>query len=279
MTTLTGSALLALAVARGFLSAEAAWRAAHVDEDFQVGRRAWDAEAMTRRETRGRQSRRPVSSWRRANFCHAGPARRGFSGSPLETGEPTAHEGHPRPPTTPAGSAPVSAAARSVRISAARQGETTARERIELLLDHDFFEEFDMFVEHRCVRLRDGGDHGPWRRGGHRVGHRQRPYGFVFAKDFTVFGGSRSETHAQKITKIQDMAVKNGGSHRRAVRRGRCPHPGGRRGARRLWRSVSAQRARLRVIPQISVIMGPCAGGDVYSPAMTDFIFMVRDTS
>ena len=102
---------------------------------------------------------------------------------------------------------------------------------------------------------------------------------YVFAKDFTVFGGSLSETHAQKITKIQDMAVKN-----------RAPIVGlFDAGGARIQEGVAAlggygevfQRNVLAsgVIPQISLIMGPCAGGDVYSPAMTDFIFMVRDTS
>ena len=102
---------------------------------------------------------------------------------------------------------------------------------------------------------------------------------YVFAKDFTVFGGSLSETHAQKITKIQDMAVKN-----------RAPIIGlFDAGGARIQEGVAAlggygevfQRNVLAsgVIPQISLIMGPCAGGDVYSPAMTDFIFMVRDTS
>ena len=102
---------------------------------------------------------------------------------------------------------------------------------------------------------------------------------FVFAKDFTVFGGSLSEAHAEKITKIQDMALKNG-----------APIIGlYDAGGARIQEGVAAlggyaevfQRNVLAsgVIPQISVIMGPCAGGDVYSPAMTDFIFMVRDTS
>ena len=102
---------------------------------------------------------------------------------------------------------------------------------------------------------------------------------YVFAKDFTVFGGSLSESHARKITKIQDMALQN-----------RAPIIGlFDAGGARIQEGVNAlggygevfQRNVLAsgVIPQISVIMGPCAGGDVYSPAMTDFIFMVRDTS
>jgi propionyl-CoA carboxylase beta chain len=167
---------------------------------------------------------------------------------------------------------------RASRRSTSR-GKLTARERIELLLDKDSFEEFDMFVEHRCPI-------SAWRRpkipgdgvvtGWGTVNGRTV---FVFAKDFTVFGGSLSETHAQKIIKIQDMALKM-----------RAPIIGlFDAGGARIQEGVAAlggygevfQRnvQASGVIPQISVIMGPCAGGDVYSPAMTDFIFMVRDTS
>ena len=159
------------------------------------------------------------------------------------------------------------------------KGKLTARERIELLLDHDLFEEFDMFVEHRCddfgmaaTKIPGDGVVTGWGTVNGRTV-------FVFAKDFTVFGGSLSETHAQKITKIQDMALKN-----------RAPIVGlFDAGGARIQEGVAAlggygevfQRNVLAsgVIPQISLIMGPCAGGDVYSPAMTDFIFMVRNTS
>ena len=159
------------------------------------------------------------------------------------------------------------------------KGKLTARERIELLLDRGSFEEFDMFVEHRCDDFGmektkfpgDGVVTGWGTVNGRSI--------FVFAKDFTVFGGSLSEAHAQKITKIQDMALKN-----------RTPIIGlFDAGGARIQEGVAAlggygevfQRNVLAsgVIPQISVIMGPCAGGDVYSPAMTDFIFMVRGTS
>ena len=159
------------------------------------------------------------------------------------------------------------------------KGKLTARERIDLLLDRDSFEEFDMFVEHRCTDFGmqdekmpgDGVVTGWGTVNGRTV--------FVFAKDFTVFGGSLSEEHAKKITKIQDMAIKN-----------RAPIVGlFDAGGARIQEGVAAlggygevfQRNVLAsgVIPQISVIMGPCAGGDVYSPAMTDFIFMVKDTS
>jgi len=166
------------------------------------------------------------------------------------------------------------------RISAQHaKGKLTARERIELLLDAGSFEEFDAFVAHRAVdfgmeKTRIAGDGvvtGWGTVNGRKI--------FVFAKDFTVFGGSLSETHAAKINKIQDMALKN-----------RAPIIGlFDAGGARIQEGVAAlggygevfRRNVLAsgVIPQISLIMGPCAGGDVYSPAMTDFIFMVRDTS
>jgi propionyl-CoA carboxylase beta subunit len=160
-----------------------------------------------------------------------------------------------------------------------KRGKLTARERIELLLDKGSFEEFDMFVEHRSDEFGmektkipgDGVVTGWGTVNGRAV--------FLFAKDFTVFGGSLSETHAQKMMKIQDMAM-----------RARAPIVGlFDAGGARIQEGVAAlggygevfKRNVLAsgVIPQISVIMGPCAGGDVYSPAMTDFIFMVKDTS
>jgi len=159
------------------------------------------------------------------------------------------------------------------------RGKLTARERVELLLDKGSFEEFDMFVEHRSSDFGmekqkipgDGVVTGWGTVNGRTV--------FLFAKDFTVFGGSLSETHAQKIIKVQDAAMKA-----RAPIIGLFDAGGARiqEGVASLGgygevfkRNVIASG----VIPQISVIMGPCAGGDVYSPAMTDFIFMVRDTS
>ncbi|GJD48837.1 Propionyl-CoA carboxylase beta chain [Methylobacterium crusticola] len=160
-----------------------------------------------------------------------------------------------------------------------RRGKLTARERVELLLDSGSFEEFDMFVQHRSIDFGmerqkipgDGVITGWGTINGRTV--------FVFSKDFTVFGGSLSEAHAQKIIKVQDMALKM-----RAPIIGLFDAGGARiqEGVAALGgygevfkRNVTASG----VIPQISVIMGPCAGGDVYSPAMTDFIFMVRDTS
>src|SRR5687768_2123415 len=160
-----------------------------------------------------------------------------------------------------------------------KRGKLTARERIELLMDENSFEEFDTFVEHTCTdfgmeKQRTPGDGvvTGWGTINGRVV-------YVFAKDFTVMGGSLSGSHARKMTKIQDMALKN-----------RAPIIGlFDAGGARIQEGVDAlggygevfQRNVLAsgVIPQISVIMGPCAGGDVYSPAMTDFIFMVRGTS
>src|SRR5208282_5907186 len=160
-----------------------------------------------------------------------------------------------------------------------KRGKLTARERIQLLLDDGSFEEYDMFVEHRCIdfgmeesKIPGDGVVTGWGTINGRVT-------YVFAKDFTVFGGSLSEAHAQKITKVQDMALRN-----------RAPIIGlFDAGGARIQEGVAAlggygevfQRNVLAsgVIPQISLIMGPCAGGDVYSPAMTDFIFMVKDTS
>ncbi|MFN8830019.1 MAG: acyl-CoA carboxylase subunit beta [Labrys sp. (in: a-proteobacteria)] len=159
------------------------------------------------------------------------------------------------------------------------KGKLTARERIELLLDEGSFEEFDSFVEHRAVdfgmaknRIAGDGVVTGWGTvNGRKV--------FLFAKDFTVFGGSLSEAHAQKINKIQDLALRN-----RAPIIGLFDAGGARiqEGVAALGGYGEVFRRNVMasgVIPQISVIMGPCAGGDVYSPAMTDFIFMVRDTS
>ena len=159
------------------------------------------------------------------------------------------------------------------------RGKLTARERLELLMDKGSFEEFDMFVEHRSAEF--GMDRSKIPGDGVVTGWGSvnGRTAFAFAKDFTVFGGSLSEAHAQKITKIQDLAM-----------RARAPIIGlFDAGGARIQEGVAAlggygevfRRNVLAsgVIPQISVIMGPCAGGDVYSPAMTDFIFMVRDTS
>jgi propionyl-CoA carboxylase beta chain len=159
------------------------------------------------------------------------------------------------------------------------KGKLTARERIDLLLDDDSFEEFDMFVAHRCTDFDMGADRPAGDgvvTGWGTINGRQV---YVFSQDFTVFGGSLSETHAAKICKIMDMAIQNG-----------APVIGlNDSGGARIQEGVASlagyadvfQRNILAsgVVPQISVIMGPCAGGAVYSPAMTDFIFMVKDSS
>jgi propionyl-CoA carboxylase beta chain len=159
------------------------------------------------------------------------------------------------------------------------KGKLTARERVELLLDDGSFEEFDMFVAHRCTDFgmekdRPAGDGvvtGWGTINGRLV--------YVFSQDFTVMGGSVSETHGQKICKIMDMAVQNG-----------APIIGiNDSGGARIQEGVASLAAygevfqrnitASGVVPQSSLIMGPTAGGAVYSPAMTDFIFMVKDSS
>ena len=159
------------------------------------------------------------------------------------------------------------------------RGKLTARERVHLLLDEGSFEEFDMFVTHRCI------DFGM---------EQQKPTGdgvvtgwgtingrlvYVFSQDFTVLGGSVSTTHAKKICKIMDLAVQNGApiigindSGGARIQEGVDSLAGY---GEIFQRNIEASG----VVPQISVIMGPCAGGAVYSPAMTDFIFMVKDSS
>src|SRR3984957_7701414 len=159
------------------------------------------------------------------------------------------------------------------------KGKLTARERIDVLLDEGSFEEFDMFVEHRShdfgmqdQRVPGDGVVTGWGTINGRVT-------YVFSKDFTVFGGSLSEAHAEKIVKVQEMAGRNG-----APIIGLFDAGGARiqEGVDSLagYADIFLQNVLFSgVIPQISVIMGPCAGGDVYSPAMTDFIFMVKDTA
>ncbi len=159
------------------------------------------------------------------------------------------------------------------------KGKLTARERIEVLLDENSFEEYDMFVTHRCTDfgMQDNKISGDGVVTGWGTIHGRLAY--VFSQDFTVLGGSLSETHAAKICKVMDMAMKNG-----------APVIGiNDSGGARIQEGVASlggyadvfQKNVLAsgVIPQISLIMGPCAGGAVYSPAMTDFIFMVRDSS
>jgi propionyl-CoA carboxylase beta chain len=159
------------------------------------------------------------------------------------------------------------------------RGKLAARERIDLLLDEGSFEEFDMFVTHRCTdfgmeKSKPAGDGVVT--GWGTVNGRQV---YVFSQDFTVLGGSVSATHAAKICKIMDMAVENGApvigindSGGARIQEGVDSLAG--------YGEVFERNIRASgVVPQISVIMGPCAGGAVYSPAMTDFIFMVKDSS
>src|SRR5205809_1624385 len=159
------------------------------------------------------------------------------------------------------------------------EGKLSARERIALLLDKDSFEEVDKFVAHRCLDFGmqeqqypgDGVVSGYGRVDGRLV--------YVFAQDFTVFGGSLSETNAQKICKVMDLAVKMG-----------APVVGlNDSGGARIQEGVASlggyadifvrNTLASGVVPQISAIMGPCAGGAVYSPAITDFNVMVKDTA
>src|SRR5512139_4138929 len=159
------------------------------------------------------------------------------------------------------------------------KGKLAARERIELLLDPDSFEEWDTFVEHRCNDFGMGEQKIPG--DGVVTGHGtiNGRLVFLFSQDFTVFGGSLSEAHAEKICKIMDQAMKVGApviglndSGGARIQEGVASLAGY---AEVFQRNVLASG----VVPQISVIMGPCAGGAVYSPAMTDFIFMVKDSS
>jgi propionyl-CoA carboxylase beta chain len=159
------------------------------------------------------------------------------------------------------------------------KGKLSARERLEVLLDPDSFEEYDMFVEHRATHFGMEKKHFPG--DGCVTGHgtiHGRPV-FVYSQDFTVLGGSLSETNAKKICKIMDMAMRTG-----------TPVIGlNDSGGARIQEGVDSlagygeifQRNVLAsgVIPQISMIMGPCAGGAVYSPALTDFTFMVGGSS
>ncbi len=159
------------------------------------------------------------------------------------------------------------------------KGRLTARERLDVLLDEDSFEELDMFVEHNCADFGMDATHVPGDGVVTGSGTINGRLVFVFSQDFTVFGGSLSERHAQKICKIMDMALKVGApviglndSGGARIQEGVASLGGY---AEVFQRNVHASG----VIPQISLIMGPCAGGAVYSPAMTDFIFMVKDSS
>lgn len=159
------------------------------------------------------------------------------------------------------------------------KGKLTARERIETLLDEGSFEEFDMFVTHRCTNF--GIDKTKFLGDGVVTGHGtiDGRVVYVFAQDFTVFGGSLSETFAQKICKVMDMAMKVGApviglndSGGARIQEGVTSLAGY---AEIFQRNIMASG----VIPQLSAIFGPCAGGAVYSPALTDFIVMSKGSS
>ena len=166
------------------------------------------------------------------------------------------------------------------RIDAQHQkGKLTARERIELLLDRDTFEEWDIFVEHRCTDFGVDKEHIPGDGVVTGYGTINGRLVFLYSQDFTVFGGSLSETHAEKICKVMAQAIKVGApiiglndSGGARIQEGVASLGG--------YADVFQQNVMASgVIPQISMIMGPCAGGAVYSPAITDFIFMVKDSS
>ncbi|KNZ31573.1 MAG: methylmalonyl-CoA carboxyltransferase [Methylibium sp. NZG] len=159
------------------------------------------------------------------------------------------------------------------------KGKLTARERLELLLDDGSFEEWDMFVEHRCADFGMADNKVPGDGVVTGYGTINGRLVFVFSQDFTVFGGALSEAHAEKICKVMDQAMKVGApvigindSGGARIQEGVASLGGY---AEVFQRNVMASG----VVPQISLIMGPCAGGAVYSPAMTDFIFMVKDSS
>ncbi|MGE0659097.1 MAG: carboxyl transferase domain-containing protein, partial [Reyranellaceae bacterium] len=159
------------------------------------------------------------------------------------------------------------------------KGKLTARERLEILLDPGSFEEYDMFVEHRTSDF--GMDKQKIPGDGVVTGHGtvNGRLIFVFSQDFTVFGGALSEAHAEKICKVMDRAMTVGApvigindSGGARIQEGVNSLAGY---ADVFLRNVMASG----VVPQISMVMGPCAGGAVYSPAMTDYIFMVKDSS
>ncbi len=159
------------------------------------------------------------------------------------------------------------------------KGKLTARERLDILLDEQSFEEVDAYVEHNATDFGMGETHIPGDGVVTGSGTINGRLVFVFSQDFTVFGGAVSERHAMKICKIMDMAMKVGApviglndSGGARIQEGVASLAGY---AEIFQRNVNASG----VVPQLSLIMGPCAGGAVYSPAMTDFIFMVKDSS
>ena len=159
------------------------------------------------------------------------------------------------------------------------KGRMTARERLEYLLDEGSFQELDMLTRHVASGMgleesrpfSDGVITGFGKIDGRKV--------CVYSQDFTVFGGALGETHGEKIHKIMDLAITMGLPIVGLNDGGRRAHPRGRRRPQCLRRDLQRNVRASGVVPQISVILGPCAGGGVYSPALTDFIFMVKDSS
>ena len=159
------------------------------------------------------------------------------------------------------------------------KGKMTARERIDILLDEGSFEEFDMFVQHRCHEfgmeknhfLSDGVVTGYGTIDGRLV--------YVFSQDFTVFGGSLSETFAQKICKVMDLAMQNGAPLIGINDSGGARIQEGVRSLAGYAEIFERNILASGVVPQISAVFGPCAGGAVYSPALTDFIMMTEENS
>ena len=159
------------------------------------------------------------------------------------------------------------------------KGKLTARERLDLLLDAGSFCELDSLKQHRCQDFGMADKQFPGDGVVTGYGTINGRLTFVYSQDFTVFGGALSETHAEKICKVMDRAIEVGApviglndSGGARIQEGVASLGGY---AEIFWRNVQASG----VVPQLSVIMGPCAGGAVYSPAITDFIFMVKDTS
>ena len=165
------------------------------------------------------------------------------------------------------------------RIDAQHQkGKLTARERLALRLDEGSFEEFDMFVQHRCTNFGmdktkfdgDGVVTGMGTIDGRLV--------YVYSQDFTVSGGTMSETMAQKICKVADMAIRNGAPFLCLNDSGGARIQEGMGGLAGLGEIFTRHITASGVIPQISGVFGPCAGGAVYSPTLTDFTVMIKDT-
>ena len=159
------------------------------------------------------------------------------------------------------------------------KGKLTARERLEILFDENSFVELDVFVKHRCVNFDMAGKDLPGDGVVTGYGQIDGRLVFAFAQDFTVSGGSLGEYHAEKIVKVQNMALKMGAPIVGLQDSGGARVEEGVAALSGFGKIFHNNTIASGVIPQISVIMGPCAGGAVYSPAITDFVFMVDKTS